>query len=1058
MSTAPATAKDGSEPAPLTVATRKEQALWLLEALVPGSGVNNLSIAFQVEGSFEEWVLQETLGRLLRRHKGLRTVFHASDVGLVKRTIGPDHFSVDIEQLLVEPDSVETTLTAFVAEPFVLDGSPLLRAAHAQGDEGDVFCLAVHHIIFDTVSSTIFLEEFIAVYEAVANGLQTPAELLREQPELPPAPPKQESLDYWRDHLRGFDSAGLSLACGGDDVPDPTLRGDHIAWVLSSQAVNAVRRLQRDLRAPEAAILLAAYYLLLASHGAGPDIVVGSPADVRNRESSKAVGYHINTLPLRVRVGFEADFKQLVAKTREAYFGGIAHSDVTVDVLLSELRHGDAASWRNTVFRHLFNYLPADQSWQFEIDGMVARRLPVENGYSKFDLEFFFVSSPESITLRAAFYTDVLSRSDVQLMLERYDALLVELGEDPARPVGVFRAWSNRDAEVISTANSTAQDVTPATLLEAVARQAEGSPHSPAVIDGQRTATYGQLWHSALSTRDQLVTAGVGPGDTVALSASRCPEMAAAVLGIWLADAAYLPLDPDHPAERTAYLLEDSAAKAVLIGPRGDVPVKESIRVLPMTSVIDAPWAWEPDSLRDTPDADSCAYLIYTSGSTGKPKGTLVTHRGAANVVSYFAREFKATAEDTALWLTTFSFDLSCLELFLPLTTGGRLLVAPDEARSDGRILREVLTRHPVTLMQATPTTWGLVYDQIHDLLSGCRLLSGGEPLPSALARRLVATGCLLYNGYAPSETTIHSTSSHVRPGFKRIDIGSPMDNITAFVLDRYGRELPIGVRGELCIAGAGVALGYHGKPELTADRFREHPRHGRYYRTGDLACWLDQGTIELHGRIDRQVKLRGHRIELGEVEAVLLEHPDVRGAAVVVDGRTPGDGAVLTAFLDVADSAEGDEEGMAERLWAHARSLLPTAAVPQEFFVLESLPTTANQKVDHLALKRVAQQRRAERTHAAGTVANRGDSLVDTLTAIWRELLGRSDIDADANFFTHGGHSLLGAQLVQQVDRFGGVQLRLADLFKHPTPTMLAAYVRRLRSHAPASETSSVD
>ncbi|MEU1313378.1 amino acid adenylation domain-containing protein [Streptomyces cinnamoneus] len=1035
-------------PSPI-LAGSKEQALWLLEKLVPASGVNNLSVAFRADGQLGDWELQETVYHLLDRHEALRTVFHATEIGLVKQVVRPGGLRIDVEKFQVAPERLDEELSAYVARPFTLDGQPLLRAARFQSDDGDVFCLAVHHIVFDTVSAAILLEEFTAVYDTMAAGLEPPAELSGHEAALPENPPRPESLAYWREQLGGFDPAGLGLWLGTEDIPEPTLAGGRSDHVLSEDALAAVRKLQKQLRAPEAVVLLAAYCLLLARHGAGPDIVVGSPVNVRGPQAPRAIGYHVNTLPLRVQVDFAGGFRGLVAAAREVFFGAITHADVPVDILVPEVRQ-EGSSWRNSVFRHLFNYVPDSGTPVFETAGLPARRLLVENGFSKFDLEFFFLASADAVKVRAMYYKEVIGESDAQLLLERFDTLLIALGADPDRAMGDVPVWGARDEAVADAANATARPVTPATLLAAVAERVTATPDAVAVEDGDRTVTYRALWRAALANRDALRAAGTERGDVVALAAGRCPELAAAALGAWLAEAAYLPLDPDHPDQRIAYLMEDSGARAVLAADGVRVPAAEGTPVLAMAPVTadpagpaeDDPAARDAvlDALLDAaPDPDECAFLIYTSGSTGQPKGTIISHGGAANIVGHFVGEFGATPEDAVLWLTTFTFDISALELFLPLVCGGRLVVAPDAARTDGSVLLGLVERHGVTIVQATPTTWRLVVEQADGRLAGCRALSGGEPLAPALARRITDAGCELRNAYAPSETTIYSTCGTVEPGATRIDIGRPITNTQVFIADPDGRKLPVGVRGELCIAGSGVALGYRGRPELTAERFADHPEFGRHYRTGDLAAWLPDGRIELFGRVDRQVKVRGNRIELGEVEAVLLEHADVQGVGVVVAHDDSGD-ACLVAFVETPR-----EEGLADRLWAHARARLPLAAVPQEFIVLDALPTTVNQKTDHLALTRLAAEKRAERAGQEGdAVPVEETGLTGTLVALWRQVLGRTDVHGGSNFFASGGHSLLGAQLVQKIEETTGEKARLADLFAHPTPVALAEYLRR--------------
>jgi amino acid adenylation domain-containing protein len=433
--------------------------------------------------------------------------------------------------------------------------------------------------------------------------------------------------------------------------------------------------------------------------------------------------------------------------------------------------------------------------------------------------------------------------------------------------------------------------------------------------------------------------------------------------------------------------------------------------------------------------ADDPAYLIYTSGSTGQPKGTVVTHRSLVNLIQHFARELDSRPGQPTVWLTTFSFDISALELFLPLSTGGIVATAPDEARTDGNVLREVLAPYTNGVVQATPTTWRMVLDDVIAELSTWRVLCGGEPLPLPLARRLATCGCRALNVYGPTETTIWSTSAPLGGSVDRVDVGTPIANTQVFIEGRYGQELPIGVRGELCITGAGVALRYHGRPELTSRRFGVDPKYGRYYRTGDSARWLPNGRIEILGRTDRQIKLHGNRIELGEVETVLTEHPDILAAAVI-PVETAAETTSLAAFVVTHNP------NAVYQLWEHTRAFLPRAAVPQTYVDVPAFPMTGNDKVDYLALARMVDERVDGAAHQGSHDAG-ATPFASPLVQLWREFLGNVQVDSGTNFFSSGGNSLIGARLLQRIEEELGVKLKLADLFETPTPEAL---MRRLR------------
>ncbi|TWJ21133.1 amino acid adenylation domain-containing protein [Micromonospora endolithica] len=1011
--------------------------MWLLDRLVPDSAANNLALAFQVEGKLDADVLRAALAVLLRRHDVLRTGYIAAGAELAKGVIPADGFPVPLEVIeAFQPDAAEPDLglRPWLTQRFVLDGRPLVRAGLFRHRDGDIVCLAFHHLVYDIISGALLIEELATAYAALAAGRPVPPELLTPVAPYHEPEPSAADVAWWRDQLSGYDPDALDLWCGADDPARPTLHGAYLTHVLSAEARDTVRRLPAALRAPEAAVLLAAFDVLLAAHGAGPDLAVGSPVSVRPRETPRAVGHHTNVLPLRVRVDPRDTFRGLVRQARDVYFGALAHAGVPVDSV-PELAPQGTASWRNRLCRHLFNYFPQPDVSGFTVAGLPARQLVVENGYSKFDLEFFVQTSPQEIRVFARYSAEKFTEPEVRALVERYEALLLSAGPDADRPLGELLVWSPADRHVIAAANDTARSFSPSDVPAAVHGHACRTPDAIGMRDGDREVTYGRLWDAARHNRDLLLAAGVAPGDVVAIMTTRSPELTAVVLGVWLAGAAYLPVDPEHPAQRVSYLLADSGA-TVIVTDRDLAPRQPGTAVLALPRIDDAPAA-EPGPAPDT-DPESAAYLIYTSGSTGRPKGALLPHRAISNIAGDYTERLGIGAGDGTLWTTTFAFDMANLEHYVPLYSGGHIVVAPDSARTDGRVLRALIERYRPVVVQGTPTTFRLVLDDVADVLAGIKVVIGAEVVPVPLAQRLLDTGCEVHHAYGPTETTTWCTWGVLPPVLgERLDIGAPIANTRMMVLAPDGRELPVGVRGEVCIAGDGVALGYHGRPELNAQRFGEHLVYGRFYRSGDTGRWLPDGTLELFGRADRQVKLRGNRIELGEVEAVILGHPRVRAAAAVVVGDRSADGR-LVVFV------EADEDLPLDRLWEFSRGELPHSALPQSFVVVGALPVNANEKIDYPELERRAAAGATPAVPAAVDTAPDGDDeLAGSLLLLWRRLLGRDDLTVESNFFIEGGHSLLGAQLVQQIEETLGVPVALADLFAAPAPAALAAQIR---------------
>ncbi|MCC9312003.1 amino acid adenylation domain-containing protein [Kitasatospora sp. RB6PN24] len=1069
----------------------REEALWLFESLVPGTPVNNLSAAFTVAGRVHPPRLAAALAAVLRRHEALRTVYRGDGPRPAKRVVGPDEFRLDLAQVELAGEPTEADLASVSAAPFALDGGPMLRAVLFRSPDTDVVCVTAHQLVFDEASVPLLLADLADAYENAYENADGDADENadgdarhgdapdarhgdapdgghREAP-LPgwsgPAP-SPESLAFWREELAGATTDTMELSCTEPEPDRPTLAAAHLDRTLSPHTVAGVRRLADDLGVPEPAVLLAAYYVLLEACGAGPDLLVGFPVDVRPEHAARTIGYHVTHVPLRLRVDRQESVRGLVLRSSERLRAGVAHADVAVDAQ-GDLMPAARSGRRSLPFRHVFDHRAGTGPAAFTLSGLAARPLPVVSGFSKFDLQLCVTSTDDAIALRAVYRTELFERAQAELLLARFEAVLGSFTDAPDRAVAEVEWWSERDRAIVGAANDTTRPVEPASVLEAVRAQVLRTPDAVAVVEGDRSIGYRRLWCAARATSALLRDAGVRTGDVVAVALPRGPELVAAVLGTWLAGAAYLPVDTAHPEERIRYQLSDSAARVLvatadeagdLAHAAGDglavltVPPVEAVPSVEGASLVEAvppveaaPEAGTADVGPVAVEPKACAYLMYTSGSTGRPKGTLIDHAALANVVAHFAEQFGASAGDTTLWTTTFAFDISGLELFVPLVSGGRLVAAPDRARSDGRVLGELIERYGARFVQATPTTWRLVIDRVADRLRGRSVIVGGEPVPLPLAQRLIAAGCVLHHAYGPTETTIWSTSRVLLDGPEgRLDVGRPIRNTKVHVVDGHGRELPVGVRGELCISGAGVAIGYHGRPDLDAERFGEHPEHGRFYRTGDVARWRADGLIDLFGRSDRQVKLRGNRIELGEIEATLLAHPEVGGAAVIMVGDPSAD-AVLIGCLEPA-AGPIDVAGV----WAHARARLSRSMLPGELVTVDSMPVNGSGKVDYPALQRMVEARRTAAARSApdqpGPVSQGRpdvDDLTAELTGLWRSILQDEGLDADTDFFASGGNSMLAALAMQEFQNISGVSISLAEVFERRTPRELAAAVR---------------
>lgn len=1008
----------------------KEKALWLLEQLVPGTGVNNLGLGLQVSGRLRPDALRAALAIVVGRFEVLRTVYRATGADLVKEVLPAGGFAVDIEPLELSGGSLEGDLTAFTDRPFRLDGQPLVRVGLAAHPDGDVLCVAVHHLVFDMVSVALFLQAFIPVYDAIAAGRPVPAQAVAPVPALAEPEPRPADLAYWRETLEGFRPEGLDLWCGTPRGRQPELAGATASRALSAEAQQAAAQLMRTLRAPLGAVMLAAYAALLASHGAGPDLVIGSPVNVRGANTA-AIGYHVNTVPIRIRVDLAEGFRVLARQARDAFLGAMAHAETPVDELTGELP-GIGTSWRTQLFRHLFNFLPEAPAVELSVDGMAARVVPVENPHSKFDLELVGSPSRAEVVFR---YSETLARADVEAMLERFDALLVAAAQDPDRPLADTAGWSEADRLAVDGPAGTAGHPTVPEAFRAWARR---TPDAPAVTDGGHTVSYRQVDEAAAAVRTLLADGGVRAGDTVAVAVPRA-ETAAAVLGVWRAGAVCLPLDPGHEPSWLTRQLTHPRVKAVLSGTGVRLPADGDLPpVLPLADAP-APGAAEQDGPDEAGGALGAACVIHTYGDAGQPVATVFGHAGLGDAVGHFTAELGTGPGTGVPALAAPATVGALLDVFLALASGGCSVVVPDAARTDAVALRDALAPHRATVAVVPPGTPARVLAELAELAdpagrpSGLTVLAGDGELSAGTAGRLLAAGCRLHRGHHTPGTVGWALTGPVDGGVDGpVDDpdgpprGRPVAGTRAFVTAPDGRELPVGLRGELRLAGTGPALA---DPDDSADpddpAFPTDPRYGRHHRTGELARRRPDGTLEWLGRTDRRVATGDGEVDLDRLRATVLGLPGVTAAeAVAVPG--PDGGHAVVAFAETPAAADPDG---------------PAApGVPVPVVRLAALPRTPDGRPDPEALQALA--RKALDQGTGPQQEETDDPLVRDLVGIFSQLLP-VEATAGTHFFDTGGHSLLAAVLAQKVEELTGTSLELGDVFKHPTPTALAALLR---------------
>lgn len=1045
----------GRRPRPARIPlSSAQQRLWILDQLDPGSAVYNVPLSLWLRGALDSDVLQRALSEIARRHESLRTVVVADDAGPQQIVLDAAPVPVarhDVRQLApAEREAAAFALArSEAAQPFDIARGPLLRALLVQvADDAHLFVLNAHHIVVDGWSLSIVLDELRQLYAAFQAGEPSPLlELSLQyvdyalwQREFLDGESLRKQLGYWTERLSGRIPV-LELPGDRPRPPIQSYRGDVLRTVLPADVYDGVKRLSRQEGVTPFMTLLAALKTLLLRYSGQSDVVVGVGIANRSRQELESlVGFFVNTLALRNDLSGNPTFRELLARVKDVTLGAYSHQDVPIERLLEELDLERSLS-HSPLFQVMlfFQNFPSEST---QLSGLTLTPVDfdaINPGTARCDLALFASECDDGLALFFEYASDLFDEATVAAFSRHLQQLLRSVVADPSQRLSELAILDADERRQLLVEWNDTQCETPELPLHALFEaQAARTPDAIAVEHAGTRLSYAELDAQADALARVLVERGAGPGDLVGLFVERSPRMLVALLGVLKAGAAYVPLDPSYPADRLAFMLEDSAARLVVterdllaqLPPSGSgVVLLEEALALPRAARIIR--AVRPEDL---------AYVIFTSGSTGRPKGVQIAHRAAVNFLASVAREPGLTAADTVCAVTTLSFDIALLELLLPLTVGARIALADRATAADGAALARLIETSGSTLMQATPATWRLLLEAGWSGQAGLRLLSGGEALPRDLADRLLGCGSELWNMYGPTETTVWSTLERVRTGSAPVSIGRPLANTEIYVVDAHLQLVPAGVPGELLIGGLGVARGYLARPELTAEKFIADPfgarPGGRLYRTGDLARWRRDGRLEVLGRIDHQVKLRGFRIELGEIESVLGDHPAVRQAVVVCREDRPGDKRLVAYVVAQANDAPTSAE-----LRAFVKARLPEYMVPSTCVLLDRLPLTPNGKADRRALPAPEATANEGATFAAPRTEEEA-----TLARLWAEVLGVERVGIDEDFFDLGGHSLLATQLISRVQKTFGGELGLRTLFEAPTVAGFAELLLRQR------------
>ena len=1061
--------KDRHSPTPLSFGQQRQ---WFLDSLSPADPSFNITHGIRIQGEVDFDVLERSINEVVQRHEVLRTAF-LYEQGELVQVVQP---SLDLKLTLVdlrdeataEQDEFLRTLALQAArEGFDLRRPPLLRATLFKLSEVEcVLLFTMHHIVCDGWSFGVLVKEVTTLYESIRRG--NPC-ALRELPiqyadyavwqrNLLQGEKLESLLSYWRGCLGGLLSP-LALPTDRPRPPTRSSKGGRQAINVPAATMDEIHALCSRHDVTLFMTLLTAFAVLLKRYTSQDDLLIGTP--VANRTDStleSLIGFFVNFLVLRVDSSGNPTFSDLLLRVRETTLEAFSHQELPFEKLVEDLQPTRDAS-RTPLFEVLF-VLQNTPTHPFEIAGVTVRSCDIDPGTATYDLTLSLEETSAGLAGWIEYNSDLFDPATIARMADHWRQLLQSISSAPERRIDeldllpqaeaeqLLGAWCGRAERRLTQPvpqvervlqpgfeweSSVMTRTREALLHELFAAQAERTPDAVAVVHGEHSLTYSELNARSNQLAHYLRSAGVGAETLVALLVDRGIEMTVALLGVLKAGGAYVPLDPQYPSERLSFMLEDTAAPVLLTqsGLVGKLTPHDA-RVL----CLDLEAELIARESRVTPISLTCsqnlAYVIYTSGSTGRPKGVMISHESVVNFLSSFSAKLELSSQDVWLSVTTLSFDPSALEIFGPLLLGGRVAIESRETAADAKRLMRSLKNSGATLLQATPTTWRLLVEGGWRGDSHLKALCGGEEMSPQLAATLLERTGMLWNIYGPTETTVWSAAHHVESAEGPVPIGRPIANMLFYNLDAKLRPVPVGIRGELHVGGAGVGRGYWKRPALTAEKFTPDPLTeepgARFYRTGDLTRFLASGALTYLGRADDQVKVRGFRIEIGEIEAVMREHESVREAVVMAS-----DQAGETRLLGYV-TGRARQQLDVRQLRGHLSWRLPAYMIPSHLIEIERMPLTPSGKINRRALPEIESVRPARRATRPAPAS----PLHRQITAIVEEVLQLDGVEPDDNFFEFGAHSFLMVKLKERLDTALGRDIQLLELFRHPTVNAL--------------------
>jgi len=1032
--------------------TESQLEIWT-SCLIGGDAANcayNESFSLTLTGALNHDAMLGALQDVANRHQALRSCFSADGKYICIYENAP--LNIDYQDLSGRSPAEQQLYISklnkqFAITPFDLVTGPLFKASLVKlATNEHLLTLIAHHIICDGWSVGIMMQDLSKFYSAYARGeqIQFPPALLfsdyaAEQRAFEQTPAFHETEQYWLNQFKGS-THYLNLPT---DLPRPAIRtykSHRDDFNLDMLLALELKKLGKANGTSFVTTLLAAFEVFLQQITGQDEITLGLPAAGQSATGNfRLVGHCVNLLALRSHPNGGQSFKSYLKTRNTAILDAYDHQLYTFGSLLKKLNIQRDAS-RIPLVPVMFN-IDMGMDDDVEFYGLKHRLHSNPREYESFEIFVNISGHDESLVLEWSYNTQLFQSSTIHNMMDEFEFLLRQLVANADVLIGNITLKNT--AAIIGQLNTWNQTYTPydknKPLHQVITTQAAIFNNHIAVKFGQTELSYQALNQNANSFAALLLARGVKKGNKVAFAVDRSAEMVVVMLGIMKTGATYIPLDPQFPLGRINYMLADSEAVVLIVSERYKGHYQSNAQEL----VLETEW----ESLDQYPatdpgievNSDDIAYILYTSGSTGNPKGVQIAHSSLVNFLYSMQKEPGLTAADKLLAVTTVSFDISGLELFLPLIAGARVVIADSNSAKDGRILLDMIRAEGITMMQATPYTWRIMLEAGWDNSTPIKVLCGGEALPKKLADRILNAAAGLWNVYGPTETTIWSTIRQIKAGDELITVGRPIDNTSVYILDKFLNPLPPGTAGEIYIGGDGVAKGYLNQPVLTFEKFVNDPfattPDSKMYRTGDMGRFMTDGEIECLGRIDSQIKIRGYRIEAGEIEHQLISQYNVKEAVVIARPDKNGIDK-LAAYIVVKDGYKRESDTTQIKGWrTELRGLLPEYMVPDDFIIVQAMPLTPNGKIDKKAL---ANQNTKLAESINLFISPRTD--VEKLVAdIWSEFLEVKNIGIYDNFFELGGHSLIAVQVMTRIEKLTGKRLPLAALLENPTVEKLA-------------------